>query len=368
MAEKSITGLDFKIKEMAARIAELREISGFTVSEMALRCGITEEEYSLAEKGEMDLNFAFLYRCALAFNVDVTDLIEGQSPNLKSYTLTRVGKGQKIEQAHEMIYYNMASDFKSRIADPLYVVNKYSDKAFYSDIELTTHIGQEFDLVIKGALKVQVGDHIETLHEGDVIYYDSSIPHGMVAADGEDCIFYAVVLRPTEVADFSEHKEDDKIDAVAPEIEADRVYNKFVDTEEDENGLVKKVSFKNAEEFNFAFDIVDTLGREKPDKTAMVHIAEDGTENRFTFKDIKEKSAQAANYFTSLGIKRGDKVMLVLKRHYQFWFSILALHKIGAVAIPATNMLVQHDFTYRFKSAGVSAIVCTADTPADLKR
>ena len=357
----SITGLGFKIKEMAARIAELREISGFTVSEMALRCGITEDEYILCEKGESDLNFAFLYRCALAFNVDVTDLIEGKSPNLKSYTLTRLGKGQKIEQAHEMIYYNMASDFRNRIADPLYVVNKYSDKAFYSDIELTTHIGQEFDLVIKGQLKVQVGDHTETLSEGDVIYYDSSIPHGMVAAGGEDCIFYAVVLRPQEPAEFGEHKAEERIDALPVESEEDRVYNAFVETSEDENGLVKSVEFKDAEKFNFAFDVIDRLGREKPEKLAMVHIAEDGTENRFTFKDIKEKSAQAANYFTSLGIKRGDKVMLVLKRHYQFWFSILALHKIGAVAIPATNMLVKHDFSYRFKSAGVSAIICTAD-------
>ena len=93
----------------------------------------------------------------------------------------------------------------------------------------------------------------------------------------------------------------------------------------------------------------------------MVHVANDMTERTFTFKDMKDASNQAANYFTSLGIRRGDRVMLVLKRHYQFWFSILALHKLGAIAIPATNQLVQHDFEYRFDAAGVSAIVCTAD-------
>ena len=76
---------------------------------------------------------------------------------------------------------------------------------------------------------------------------------------------------------------------------------------------------------------------------------------------MKRASAQCANYFTSLGIKRGDRVMLVLKRHYQFWFAILGLHKLGAIAIPATNQLLAHDFTYRFQAAGVSAIVCTAD-------
>ena len=88
----------------------------------------------------------------------------------------------------------------------------------------------------------------------------------------------------------------------------------------------------------------------------MLHVANDMTERRFTFKDMKDGSSQAANYFTSLGIKRGDRVMLVLKRHYQFWFAILGLHKLGAIAIPATNQLMEHDFTYRFKAAGVSAI------------
>ena len=101
-----ITGLDFKIKEMAGRIRELREIEGFTPEEMAKRTGVPTSEYLDCENGRSDLNFAFLYRCALAFGVDVTDLIEGHSPKLRSYTVTRAGKGQKIEQAHEMVYYN----------------------------------------------------------------------------------------------------------------------------------------------------------------------------------------------------------------------------------------------------------------------
>ena len=93
----------------------------------------------------------------------------------------------------------------------------------------------------------------------------------------------------------------------------------------------------------------------------MLHLSEDGTERRFTFRDMKKESARTANYFKSLGIKRGDRVMLVLKRHYQFWFSILALHKLGAVVIPATNQLQEKDFTYRFEAGNVTAIVCTAD-------
>lgn len=261
-----------------------------------------------------------------------------------------------------MIYYNMASGFQNRIADPLFVENKYSDEAFYSDIELTSHVGQECDLVIRGSMKVQVGGHTELLHEGDCIYYDSSIPHGMVAADGQDCLFYAIVLRPQELS-LPEAGGDRAAmieTAQSPDPEA-RIYTRFVDAPEDANGKLQSIAFKNEQSFNFAFDIVDALGREKPEKLAMLHVALDGTERRFTFKDMKDASSQAANYFTSLGIRRGDRVMLVLKRHYQFWFAILGLHKIGAIAIPATNQLVEHDFSYRFQAAGVSAVLCTAD-------
>ena len=129
----------------------------------------------------------------------------------------------------------------------------------------------------------------------------------------------------------------------------------------DENGVCNNIEFKNEDKFNFAFDIIDELGRNYPDKLAMLHIANDMTERRFTFKDIKEYSSQAANYFKSLGIKKGDRVLLVLKRNYQFWFAILGLHKLGAIAIPATNQLVVHDYEYRFNAAGVSAAIVTAD-------
>ena len=148
--------------------------------------------------------------------------------------------------------------------------------------------------------------------------------------------------------------------AVRPETEGVSIAERFIRTEENENGLVQSISFQNENSFNFAFDILDALGREKPDKLALLYVAEDGTDRRFSFKEMKDASSQTANYFTSLGIRRGDRVMLVLGHHYQFWFSMLALNKIGAIAIPATTQLLEHDFSYRFKTAGVSAIVCTA--------
>ena len=192
-----MTGLDFKIKEMAARIRELREIEGYTAAEMAEKTGVSENEYLACENGESDLNFAFIYRCALAFNVDVSSIIEGSTPKLTNYVFTKAGKGQKIEKAHGMTYFNLASKFRNKIAEPLFVEATYSEENQNKDIELTSHDGQELDIVVEGKLKVQVGEHSEILGPGDSIYYDSNTPHGMIAVDGKDCTFYAIVLNPS---------------------------------------------------------------------------------------------------------------------------------------------------------------------------
>ena len=359
----SATGLEFKLQEMAQRIRTLREIVGLTAEEMALKTGVSVSEYSDCEAGRSDLNFAFLYRCALALNVDVTDIIEGSSPRLAGYTVTRKGDGQQIQKAHGMTYFNLASAFKNRIAEPLYVVSEYDENAQNADIELTSHDGQECDVVVKGALKVQVGDHIEVLHQGDSIYYDSSIPHGMIAVEGADCEFYAFVLNPnSEPIDKIVHAGTRDFTLAPAKRKADEVHwvwDDFVIPQEDDHGRLTAISFKNEDRFNFAFDVIDRLAEEKPEKLAMVHIASDKTERRFTFAEMKRFSNQTANYFKSLGIKRGDRVLLILKRHYQFWFCMLALHKLGAIAIPATNQLKEHDMTYRLNKAGVKMVVCT---------
>ncbi len=358
---KNATGLDLKIREMAERIKELREIEGLSTAEMAVKTDVSEQEYIECENGHSDLNFAFIYRCAAAFNVDVTDIIAGQSPKLMSYTLTRSGGGQKIEQAHGMTYYNLAPSFKNRIAEPLYVCSEYSKEAQEKPIELTTHEGQECDIVIKGHLKVQIGDHSEILGAGDTIYYDSATPHGMIAIGGEDCYFYAMVLNPAGEPDAELEAPVSKSQASVSKDTEDRVYKKFVDVVENENGTPISIKFKNIEKFNFAFDIIDEIAKKSPDKLAMLHISADKKETRFTFKDMKRLSCRAANYFKSLGIKKGDKVMLVLGRHYQFWYAVLGLNRIGAIAIPAMNQLLSHDYEYRFNKAGVKAIICAGN-------
>ena len=357
-----MTGMTYKIQEMARRIRELREITGLSVEEMATRTNLSVEEYLEHEAGNRNLSIAFLYRCTLSFGVDMGDLLEGRSPKLQTYALTRKGEGQRIEEAHHMVGFNLAAGFRNRIALPLYMELAYRPGAEYEDIELVTHEGQECDIVIRGHMRIQIGEKTEVLHAGDCIYYDSSIPHGMIAVDGEDCAFYAVVLSNSAA------REGEQAAAVATLTEVttapdtkQRIYRNFITPTLGKNRQIEKIEFHNEEKFNFAFDVVDALGRSKPEKLAMLHLSDDGTERRFTFQDMKKESARVANYFKSLGIKRGDRVMLVLKRHYQFWFSILALHKLGAIVIPATNQLQEKDFTYRFEAANVKAIVCTGD-------
>ena len=358
MLNKSSTN---KLAEVAKRISELRDIYGLSAEEMAERTEVSLEEYKTFEEGKEDMPFSFIHKCALAFGVELTDLLEGQSAKLSAYTVTRRGKGQITANEEGILIQNLAPHFKNKLANPYWVKYEYSSELQSKPIELTTHSGQEFDLVIKGALKVQVGEHTEILHEGDSIFYKSSTPHGMIAVDGEDCLFLAMVMAEDEkVAQTNMNT----VKAGKTFTDVPLVCDKFIKTTVDENGVCNSIKFENEDKFNFAFDIVDELGRQYPEKLAMLHISDDLTERRFTFKDLKEASSQAANYFKSLGIKKGDRVLLVLKRNYQFWLAILGLHKLGAIAIPATNQLVVHDYEYRFNAAGVTAIVATADGSA----
>lgn len=123
----------------------------------------------------------------------------------------------------------------------------------------------------------------------------------------------------------------------------------------------KNLEFIVPENFNFAYDVMDEWAKEQPEKLAMLWTSENGDEIRFTFRDIKEQTDRTAAYFQSLGIGKGDPVMLILKRHYQWWLAMLGLHKLGAIAIPATHMLTKHDIEYRNQRAGVKAIVCAND-------
>ncbi len=343
-----------QLMDIAMRIRDMREILGYSTQKMAELTEIPEGLYREYEAGRADLPFTFMHKCAKVFGLEITDLLEGHSAKLSGYTVTRKGKGLVTASEDGITIQDMASMFRKKLATPYWVTYQYSQELQDQPIHTTTHAGQEFDLVIKGAMRIKVGDHEEILREGDSIFYKSSTPHGMIAIDGQDCVFLAMIMvsdttdQPLYIGQARSRQEGSPL-----------LCQKFIRTEEDERGALQSIAFEDADTYNFAFDTVDAIARREPDKTAMVHIANDMTERRFSFKDMKDASSQSANYFKSLGIKRGDRVMLVLKRHYQFWFAILGLHKLGAIAIPATNQLVEHDFTYRFDAAGVTAIVCT---------
>ncbi|MBR4890948.1 MAG: AMP-binding protein [Clostridia bacterium] len=346
-----------QLNDVALRLKNAREVLGLTEEFMAQNTDTTTEEYKAYEAGEKDFDFTFIYKCAKCFNLDPTDLLKGTSPTLTSYEVTRCGDGLPITRKEGYEYKNMASMFKNKTAEPYHVIIPYLENNEHK--EGSAHKGQELDIVIRGKLQITVGDNTEVLTAGDSIYYNSGVPHKLVALDGEEVEIYAIVMKDVNT---SSEKSEPQNSTYKAHHSGHEVCSGFINTTEDKDGRLVDISFNNEESFNFAFDCVDEMAKKCPDKTAMIYVSDDKKEKRFTFSDISRYSSMTANYFESLGIKKGDRVMLVLKRHYQFWFSILALHKIGAVVIPATHLLVEHDFDYRFKSAGVSAIVCTSDT------
>ena len=346
--------MNYQVREIADRLKALREIAGLTPAQMAEKTGVTEETYLKLEQGETDFSFSFIYKCAEIFGVDIRDLLEGSSPNLSIYTVTRKGRGMRIPRNPGFVYDNLAPQFKGKVVEPFYVVIPGDAKESYS-----THHGQEIDVVLEGRLSIDINGNREVLEPGDTVYYNSSYPHALRALDGKECRIYAFVIKTAyeEIQDVRDEYVTRPLSR-----EESTVAHDFILTKTDADGLLTDIAFKNEERFNFAFDCVDKIAERTPDKLAMLWVAGDRKmEHRFTFGDMKKYSNMTANYFESLGIRKGDRVMLILKRHYQFWFSMLALHKIGAVAIPATNQLVEHDLTYRFRAAGVKAVVCTAD-------
>ena len=344
------------VAEIAARIKELREIGGKTVSEMARLTEVAERDYLAIEAGRMDPPFSFLHKCALAFGVDITALLEGRSAKLSHFQVNRAGTGPVTVDEDGILIRNMAAMFRNRLATPYFVTYEYDERQQRQPIHTTTHDGQEFDYVVSGSMRVRVGDHEETLGVGDSIFYKSSTPHGMIAVGGEKCTFIAMIMagnveeQALPMVRMRRRKPNEPL-----------LVERFVSCEENEEGKLVHISYRDDDRFNFAYDIVDELAKKDPNRLAMLHVSAHLRERRFTFRDMMEQSNRVANFLVSLGVGRGDKVMLILKRHHQFWPTILACHKIGAVAIPATSQLKAHDLVYRFKAGDVKAVFCTGD-------
>ena len=190
--------MDYSLKEVAGRIKDLREATGYTQEELAKLCGVSLDDYKVLEMGETDFSFTFIYKCAKACGVEVVDLLEGTSTTLTSFSITRKGEGLKIVKKHGVEYNNLAPKFREKLAEPFLVKFPYLEEEQNTPMQLNSHNGQEFDVIVKGSLKVQVGNHVEILNEGDSIFYNSLIPHGMVAVSEGGCEFHAVVLNPQD--------------------------------------------------------------------------------------------------------------------------------------------------------------------------
>ncbi|MCQ2379441.1 MAG: AMP-binding protein [Victivallaceae bacterium] len=347
--------MDNLFMQVGNRIRDIRQVLDIPAAEMARVTGVSEKEYLEHEEGKVDSCFSFLYLCAERFGIDVSDLVRGEQPRLTFYNVTRKGQGMPIKRRAELDYHHLAPMIKNRHAEPLLVMAQPQDESL--PIPLSTHSGHEFDYILSGQLRVQLGDTIEVLNPGDSVFYDSGRPHGMVAGQGKPCQFLAIVMQG---AGDLPHKVEIKKSELSNRNERDFIYRRFMDETLDERGCLKGVKFHYPDNFNFAYDVVDALAEKVPDKVALHWIGRDNEEKIFTFRDISRLSCKAANYLVSLGVKRGDRVMMVLRRNWQFWILQMALHRIGATSVLAVNQLLKHDFVYRFNKANIKAVIITA--------
>ena len=161
--------MDTMIREIANRLRGMREILDVPEQEMADATGVPVDEYRILEAGEKDFSFTFLFRAAQRFNIDMTDLLTGESPHRLGYTLIRKGEGLPIERRAGFRYLNLAPFFRGRLAEPFHVTAPAAPDADTCQITLSSHAGQEMDYILAGTLRVHIDWHEEILHAGDTL-------------------------------------------------------------------------------------------------------------------------------------------------------------------------------------------------------
>lgn len=182
------------IKQIGERIKGLRDAVDLSPDEMAHRLEVDRDDYLQFESGEKDISVSFLQRIEREFNVDLSTLMFGTEPKMNSYFITRKNKGVSVERVSAYKYQSLTSGFTNNVAE-IFVVSvepKPTDTDFYRNI----HAGQEFNMVLEGSMMIHINGKNLTLEEGDSIYFDSSLPHGMKALDHKPVKFLAVVLYP----------------------------------------------------------------------------------------------------------------------------------------------------------------------------
>jgi len=188
-----------KLAEIAERVHALREIFGFSPEEMAQAVHLTPEEYLDLEGGEKDFSFTFLYLCAEKLGVDMIELLTGENPHLSGYSITRSGKGLPIKRQEFFEYYHLAPNFSRKLTEPFLCRAPYKEEYQNAELPTSRHSGQEFNYIVSGTLKFVYENHTEVLNPGDSVLYDATRVHGMMALDGTDCWFLAIILKdPSE--------------------------------------------------------------------------------------------------------------------------------------------------------------------------
>jgi acetyl-CoA synthetase len=323
---------------------------------------IDEEKYLTLEKGNDDFSFTFLYNCANALGMDISELVSGDNPKLNFFNITRAGEGMPIKRREDFNYRHIAPLLKNRLSEPFIVTAKYDPAAQNKPIPLSVH-------------KVRVRPYPQRLikcswtacchaERGRLHYL--ILPTARHVASAERLPFLAVVYKSED----GKATDIEPVPVVRAEVQKgasesryeNLIYKKYVAETLNADGSLKTFEIHPTPNFNFSYDVLDALAEKCPDKRALVWVSSDKrTEHSFTFSEMSRLTNKTANYLRSLGIGKGDRVMLVLKRHYQFWMAILALHKLGAVAVPATHLLMEKDYEYRFNAGKIKAVICTAE-------
>lgn len=184
-----------QIQLIAMRMRDLRDILGLTEEEVASQSDVPLDDYLAYETGEKDFSFSHLFNISKTLHVDISDLLTGESPKLRGYVLVRNGQGLAFDRRKQYHYQHLAYNFRDKLAEP-FIVTVEKDTAGVEK-QAHSHQGQEFDYVLEGILKLNLGGNELFLQPGDSVYYDSNLPHVMYAPQG-DCRFIAVVIKENE--------------------------------------------------------------------------------------------------------------------------------------------------------------------------
>lgn len=183
--------MDDQMKQIAARIRGLRDVLELSEEDVAETCQVSLDEYRKLESGTADISVGMLQRISRRYGIALGVLMFGEEPKMSSYFLTRAGTGMSVERRAAYKYQSLASGFRGRVADPFIVTVLPKEE---SAIQFNSHPGQEFNMVLEGRMLLEINGKKLVLNEGDSLYFNSSLPHGMLALDGKPVKFLAIIM------------------------------------------------------------------------------------------------------------------------------------------------------------------------------